>query len=582
MESLYEDEHLAQMLLERMNTEEQQLFVRHFQMYLKHGRDDTAYVVDLDDVWVWIGFTEFKNARRCVYKHFAAEEYREGENLLLPTEKQVLLPQPREQPTQHGGHNKLKIMMTVRAFKELCLVARTEKAKVVRGYYLKMEEILQDYIEHRLREANVRMTDMEESLHELMDEVAAAEDTAAWAHHRGILSGYKNRNVVYIMHILGLEDGRFVVKIGSTDCIQDRVSKLSHEFGIKVRVMDVWACERNREMEKEIHHCSILQGKRYTEVLGKKASMEAFLMDHRRDYEHIKRYIGQNVHKHKAYSLEHKRTDIERLSKELEIKKEGTKRMIMEGYLSGRMTAAETQQMFQLMYPSEPIPAIPEAPKRVEAPDRSRMSVGPRVQIYDPEHLDRVVRVWEGIVDVMVDMPQTNLTQIKAAARDRVVYHGYRWHLVPRQDPMPEDVKEIGPTETRQRYVHGMIAQLEDAKVIAVFPSQKLAAESIGVTVSMMSATIKRGGTAKRFHWKPWAELCEEQKATYMAEHTLPEKAPNLKATRVRQTDPETGEIVREFASFADVQKATRITSKLIKEASETGRLLDGYTWQIV
>jgi hypothetical protein len=64
------DDRLSQLLLENLNTEEQQIFVKSFKAYLEYGNDDTAFVISLDDVWEWVGFSKKDKAKDLLIKHF--------------------------------------------------------------------------------------------------------------------------------------------------------------------------------------------------------------------------------------------------------------------------------------------------------------------------------------------------------------------------------------------------------------------------------------------------------------------------------------------------------------------------------
>ena len=45
-----------------------------------------------------------------------------------------------------GGHNKEIIMMTIKTFKLMCLKAGTKKSNEIHEYYVKMEKVLQNYV----------------------------------------------------------------------------------------------------------------------------------------------------------------------------------------------------------------------------------------------------------------------------------------------------------------------------------------------------------------------------------------------------------------------------------------------------
>lgn len=51
---------------------------------------------------------------------------------------------PHGEASLHGGHNKQKIMMNLRIFKDMCLRANTVKSSEVRNYFLDLEESLFD------------------------------------------------------------------------------------------------------------------------------------------------------------------------------------------------------------------------------------------------------------------------------------------------------------------------------------------------------------------------------------------------------------------------------------------------------
>ena len=57
------DNTLYEILNKEIITEEGQQFIINFQMYLKYGNDDTQYVIDLDDVWKWLGFNNKGNSK---------------------------------------------------------------------------------------------------------------------------------------------------------------------------------------------------------------------------------------------------------------------------------------------------------------------------------------------------------------------------------------------------------------------------------------------------------------------------------------------------------------------------------------
>ena len=113
---------------------EQQLFLSSFYCYLNyHPTND--FIIDLDNVWKWIGFSQKIKAKQLLEKNF-----------IINKDYKISLYHQVNQDLKHGGHNKETIMLNVKTFKSMCLKAGTKKADEIHDYYLKMEEIIQDVL----------------------------------------------------------------------------------------------------------------------------------------------------------------------------------------------------------------------------------------------------------------------------------------------------------------------------------------------------------------------------------------------------------------------------------------------------
>jgi hypothetical protein len=136
MELTLQNDDLFQMIKARMTTEEVQIFMDYHYLYLQHGADSTKFVVDFDNVWKDVGFTRRCNAKRILMKHFT-----ENENYTISVPKGELPPGKGKV----SGQSKETILLTVDCFKCFCVVASTPKAKVIRSYHTKMENIMCEY-----------------------------------------------------------------------------------------------------------------------------------------------------------------------------------------------------------------------------------------------------------------------------------------------------------------------------------------------------------------------------------------------------------------------------------------------------
>jgi len=87
---------------------EQQIFLASFYCYLKYDYK-TEFVIDLDDVWEWLGFNQKVKAKVLLENHF-----------VLNKDYKKLLSHPGKQTTMKGGHNKEIFMLNVKTFKLFC------------------------------------------------------------------------------------------------------------------------------------------------------------------------------------------------------------------------------------------------------------------------------------------------------------------------------------------------------------------------------------------------------------------------------------------------------------------------------
>ena len=161
---------------------QQQLFLSSFYCYLKYDKLND-FVIDLDDVWEWLGFINKGNAKINLKKNFVDDK--DFKCLLLKLQKRTFEPEfmngnPKENeeslllniqdqfevikkieedsaPSKRGGSNKEKIMMNITTFKKFCLKAGTKKADVIHDYFIKLEEALQEIVNEESNELRLQL-----------------------------------------------------------------------------------------------------------------------------------------------------------------------------------------------------------------------------------------------------------------------------------------------------------------------------------------------------------------------------------------------------------------------------------------
>jgi len=127
---------LLQKLDNEFSDDNKKLFVASFYCYLNYNAK-TDFIIDLDNIWKWLGFMQKVKAKILLEKNF---------KLNLDYKKSLSQPGKRS-TTSKGGQNKETFLLTIKTFKLMCLKAGTQKAGEIHEYYIKLEELLQEVME---------------------------------------------------------------------------------------------------------------------------------------------------------------------------------------------------------------------------------------------------------------------------------------------------------------------------------------------------------------------------------------------------------------------------------------------------
>ena len=145
-EGFVQRDNVVRKIKDNFNDTEQQMFVSSFYCYLNYNQKND-FVIDLDDVWKWIGFSTKQKAKLLLEKQFINDiDY-----------KSLLIAQVKQTDHTKGGHNKETIMLSISTFKLFCLKAGTKKADQIHDYYIKLEEILQEIIQEESNELKLQL-----------------------------------------------------------------------------------------------------------------------------------------------------------------------------------------------------------------------------------------------------------------------------------------------------------------------------------------------------------------------------------------------------------------------------------------
>ena len=214
---------LLKEIKQEFNEEEQLVFANNFYMYLNyHPTED--FVIDLGDVYEMIGFTKLGNAKALLDKNFTENE--DYKIMLISSQKQ-------DSYEKWGGSNKQKVMLNTDTFKNLCMLARTEKAKKIRMYYVKLEKI------------NMRILSKASEVQlEKQKMICRSEQ---------IVEHYDRKPIVYLGLVEDTGDNQ-IIKYGHTEDIKSTLKRHKTTYGDDFIFVRAIESNNRREMEREIQN----------------------------------------------------------------------------------------------------------------------------------------------------------------------------------------------------------------------------------------------------------------------------------------------------------------------------------------
>lgn len=324
---------------------EQQLFVSSFYCYLNYNKN-TDFVVDLDNIWKWIGFSQKIDAKRLLEKYFN-----------IDIDYKLVLGQPKASANEEkwGGHNKQTILLTIKCFKSLCLKAQTKKAGEIHEYYMKMEEVLHEIVEEETDELRLQLEQNKSVYNQEKIQLKKAAEQAT------IIQFPVNTECIYIGTIDNTnEANEKLIKFGHSNDLKTRVNdhrktydnfQLITAFRVQNKVEIEGLIKTSNKIRRQIRHIEI-DGKIKKEIIA--YDLSNFTIDK------LTNYIKDIIHS-KTYSIDNfnklitQNEELENKIRELEKENEELKEQLSVKVLN-KSVSAITNADNQFVYKNELIP----------------------------------------------------------------------------------------------------------------------------------------------------------------------------------------------------------------------------------
>lgn len=302
---------------------EQQIFITSFYSYLNYHKTED-YIIDLDNIWKWLGFNSKFNSIRLLekffildkdYKYFAShlgeaknvneKDYKKSlslvgkqTNIEISNKQNFATASTVAKNKGSGGHNIQKFYLNIKTFKSLCLKAQTKKADEIHEYYIKLEELIQEVLEEEATEMKNKLLIKDNIIKNAnQDKYKTIEKT--------LISQFPvNTECIYFGTIDNTNDkGEKLIKFGHSNNLPLRVQD-HHKTYNNFILRDVFKVHNRQEIENTIKAYSKIKNHMRTIEINGKNKNEILAYDETYfTINRLSKYI-KDIISEKTYSIE--------------------------------------------------------------------------------------------------------------------------------------------------------------------------------------------------------------------------------------------------------------------------------------
>ncbi len=604
------DNSLINNVKEQFTDAQQQFFVTNFYTHLNYNKND--FIINLDDIWKWIGFSRKDPAKRLLDKFFV-------KNIDYIIVKQNI------EKNQHGGQNKETILLTINCFRKFCLKADTKKADEIQDYYVKLETLIYNTL---LKETNELREELEIKRYELIEQKINHKNELKQNKDKILLDTFKGKKCVYIGEI---EEGR-LIKIGSTKDNIERKKCHKKTYGNFI-YLEIFQCDNFRDVEESILQDPIIKKNLYRQPINGHISQEVILLSENFNYEQLiyifKKHLSQVYYlspeqllEKQKYDIEEKKLILETKKLELELEKikfiYNNKNNIKLNNKNDNKNLNNDDENLddhnnknlddndKIINDNDEI--IDDNDEIIDDNDEiidddneiidddneiidndeiiddnikkyNRKPLGRKIQKIDQNNINNIIKVYDSMAYAIKADENKNFNRsgIQDAIKYNRPYKGFRWNYVENgEDP---NVSKIQPTNIKHKpYKISTILKLNSSKseIIETYPNKIILMDELKISKPTLRKIINNNKLYNQHYYIEY-DNCPENLLKKYNKPINKNISPLAKA--IKRIDPLTGEITI-FNSFNDVYVKTGIPHITIQNAIKDKQVHVKFYWE--
>ena len=552
------------------NTYEQQMFLSSFYCYLNYN--DADYVIDLDNVWEWMGFQQKYHAKHLLEKHFCNNiDYK-----IFAPDVAVVKKEGR------GGHNKEHILMTIRTFKLMCLKAGTKKSNEIHEYYVKMEKVIQEVVMEECKSLsdqlrNIQITNANDIAKREAEYQIKLKKQKELEKEKVLLNQFiMHIPIVYIIRVKTFETGEYIVKIGeSRRGVVGRYNEHKSKYPECV-LLDVFVVQQSKDFESYIHNHSKIRCNQVKDMEKHENENELFLVGKKLTYQILLDAINSQIDNYQEYGTKKIELEIEKLKV---IAMNHDSPAMAELIESNKRIEESNKQLHARINKLESMieKLIEARPVKIQTGFQEPLpTLGPRVQKINPDTM-QLIKVYESETEVMNEDRSIKRPSLSKAVLENIVYNGFRWLFVER-DMDATILHNLQPTRPTIAKNMDYVAKLnaDQTEILNVYLDRKTASLMNGYSMSGLDNAVKKGTQTQGFYYKLYGE-CDDNVVQNFTEKYGKDVLLYKDGLGMYN---EKGELVKEYKCKYDCIKLERMSDKTLAKAMAEDKAYNGYKYR--
>lgn len=532
------------LLNEEFTESQHQWYIANLYIFM-HYHPTNDYPINLENVFHMIGFANKGNAMKTIKNNFTINE--DYKLLIIPREKK-----------QNAGRSEHEIMLNVDTFKSLCMLAKTDKGKEIRKYYVKLENIHNKIIKQEIEQQKQLLLEKDNIItNKDLEKKREVEMT--------LKNSFNKRCLVYLIRITINDE--IIYKFGHTDDIITRLRTHKNQIGEDIEL--VYCIEsKDRKMLERLLIDYLEQYKfRVKRIINDKHQTELLKVN---DIQIIKNKLielNNDVENEKLLIIKLKNKIIDLENENVQLKQQ---LLVKDDEIVNRLkNKIEMLEKTILDYKLDDDKIKPNV-QTFKDTIEDRIYKKRQVDKIDPTTLN-VIETYECINSIIIKNPELSYNGIYRSIKKNNVYKDFRWNY---------NGEKINPTNKiiiDCNKVERIVQLDKDKKFVKIYSTKSELCKLLHIGLVKLNRYIEEEKIFNEFY--------------YVNESSYNDDIPSLddnnnnyeihNSKQIRELNIETNEIII-YKTMKELYEKRGISRCTLRNCIKNNRVCDKYKWEYV